>query len=276
MTLTKRQINALLDDHGLAPSRALGQNFVADPNTVRRIARLARVGRGDHVVEIGPGVGSLTLALVETGAQITAIELDRGLVDVLGTVLADTNVRLIAGDAMHIKWSDVLGDDAWVLVANLPYNIATPLICDLLDDEPAIARMVVMVQREVADRIVAQPGSRTYGIPSVKVAYWASARIVANVGPDVFVPRPRVDSAVVEITRHAQSELANRPNPQFLFHLVTTAFGQRRKMLRRSLADLISDEAYALAAIAPTARPEELALSEWITLTRCAQAASRE
>ncbi len=276
MTLTKRQITALLDEHGLAPSRALGQNFVADPNTVRRIARLANVGPNDHVIEIGPGVGSLTLALVETGAQITAIELDRGLVDVLGTVLADTGVRLIAGDAMATKWADVLGDDTWVLVANLPYNIATPLICDLLDEEPAIHRMVVMVQREVADRLVAQPGSRTYGIPSVKVAYWASARIVANIGPDVFIPRPRVDSAVVEITRRPKDELDAQPAPQAMFRLVSTAFGQRRKMLRRSLGALVTDEVFALAAIEPTARPEELALPQWIALTRCAETLFRD
>src|SRR6185312_15562417 len=126
--LSRARIDELLREHGLAPRRDLGQNFVGDPNTVRRIARLAGVGRGDHVLEIGAGVGSLTLALAETGAAVTAVEVDRGLVRVLGEVLAGSGVRLVEGDALRLDWRDLLGEDEWVLVANLPYNVATPLV----------------------------------------------------------------------------------------------------------------------------------------------------
>lgn len=269
MTLSRRRVADLLRAHDLTPSRALGQNFVVDPNTVRRIARLAGVGPGDHVVEIGAGVGSLTLALAETGAAVTAIELDRGLLEVLAETLADSDVDLVAGDARTLDWAALLAAaPAWTLVANLPYNIATPLVCDLLAEVPAITRMLVMVQREVADRLVAPAGSRTYGIPSVKVAFWATARIVADVGPDVFLPRPRVDSAVVEITRHPRGVAAPDVDPGDLFTLVTTAFGRRRQMLRRSLVDLVGPAVFATAGVDPEARPETLDLEAWVALVR--------
>src|SRR4051812_48518857 len=162
---------ALLDEHGIRPSRALGQNFVSDPNTVRRIARLAQVGPDTHVVEIGAGLGSLTLALVETGASVTAVELDRYLVPVLREVGADHPVRVVEGDAMRLDWAELLAEhERWTLVANLPYNVATPLVLDLLADVPAIERMLVMVQKEAGERLAAGPGSGVYGIPSVKVA----------------------------------------------------------------------------------------------------------
>lgn len=269
MTLSRRRVAALLDAHGLSPSRALGQNFVVDPNTVRRIARLAGVATGDHVVEIGAGVGCLTLALAETGAHVTAVELDRGLQGVLAEVLDGTGVELIAGDARTLDWPRVLAAAPdWSLVANLPYNIATPLVCDLLADVPTITKMVVMVQREVADRLVAPPGSRTYGIPSVKVAFHADARIVATIGPDVFLPRPRVDSAVVEIIRRATGGVTAGVDFADVATLVEAAFGQRRKMLRRSLADLVSPEMFTTAGIDPSERPEMLGLDAWVALTR--------
>ena len=215
MTHSRQAIRALLDGIGTAPRRDLGQNFVADPNTVRRIARLAGVGPGDHVVEIGAGLGSLTLALAETGADVTAVEVDPRIAGVLRTVLSDagvpdTNVTVVEADAMTLDWSAVLdGGDHWTLVANLPYNVATPLVCDLLDEVPAIERMLVMVQREVADRFVADPGSKQYGAVSVKIAYWASARLVGVVPASVFVPRPNVESALVEID--APPTAADRP-----------------------------------------------------------------
>ncbi|HMC38835.1 MAG TPA: 16S rRNA (adenine(1518)-N(6)/adenine(1519)-N(6))-dimethyltransferase RsmA, partial [Acidimicrobiales bacterium] len=192
MTLTRAQVVDLLDRHGVRPSRALGQNFVADPNTVRRIARLAGVGPGDRVVEIGPGLGALTLALADTGAQITAIEADRHLMPVLQEVLADRPaVRLVHADATKVDWEELLGvGSAAVLVANLPYNIATPLVADLLDGTPALDRMLVMVQREVGERWCAGPGDDAYGAVSVKVAYWAEARLAGRVPASVFVPRP--------------------------------------------------------------------------------------
>jgi 16S rRNA (adenine1518-N6/adenine1519-N6)-dimethyltransferase len=262
----RARIDELLHEHGLAPRRDLGQNFVADANTVRRIARLARVGAGDHVVEIGAGVGSLTLALVETGAEVTAVEIDRGLVQVLRDVLSETGVRVIEGDALRLDWSDVLGEaDDWALVANLPYNVATPLVADLLDGVPQIARMLVMVQREVGERLCAAPRSAAYGAVSVKVAYWATARVVGLVPASVFVPRPKVESALVEIVRRDTPAVSAPPDE--LFRMVRTAFGQRRKMLRRSLADVVAPATFAAAGIESTRRPEELSVVEWGALT---------
>lgn len=262
MTHTRTQLNALLEAHGLGPSRALGQNFVVDPNTVRRIARLAGVGPGDHVVEIGAGLGSLTLALAETGASVVAVEIDRHLRPVLEDVVAGLDVTVVAGDAMALDWDELLAaHPRWVLVANLPYNVATPLVLDLLRDVPAIERMLVMVQLEAGERLVAEPGSGTYGIPSVKVALRAHARLVGKVGPDVFVPRPRVDSALVELVR--REHLATDADPDQLVALVERAFNQRRKMLRRSLADVVSPEAFEAAGIDPQERPERLSVEDW-------------
>jgi 16S rRNA (adenine1518-N6/adenine1519-N6)-dimethyltransferase len=159
----------LLEEHGLRPSRALGQNFVADPNTVRRIARLAAVGPSDRVLEIGAGLGSLTLALRETGAAVTAVEIDRHLLPVLRTVVEPVGAVVVEGDALRLDWATVLGhvDSGWVLVANLPYNVATPLVADLLDGVPAIERMLVMVQKEVGERLAAWAGDEAYGAVSV-------------------------------------------------------------------------------------------------------------
>ena len=266
MTHTRTTLTALLAQHDLGPSRALGQNFVVDPNTVRRIARLADVGPDTHVVEIGAGLGSLTLALVETGASVTAVELDRYLVPVLREVVAGHPVRVIEGDAMRLDWTELLAEhDRWTLVANLPYNVATPLVLDLLADVPAIERMLVMVQREAGERLAAAPGSGIYGIPSVKVALRATARIVGKVGPDVFLPRPRVDSALVEIVR--RDELATSADPDLLVDLMERAFNQRRKMLRRSLASRVSPEAFAAADVSPEDRPERLSVQDWGRLT---------
>jgi 16S rRNA (adenine1518-N6/adenine1519-N6)-dimethyltransferase len=262
VTHTRTELAALLEAHGLGPSRALGQNFVVDPNTVRRIARLAAVGPGDHVVEIGAGLGSLTLALAETGAAVTAVEIDRHLRPILEEVVAGLGVRVVAGDAMALDWGEVLaGHDRWVLVANLPYNVATPLVLDLLRDVPAIERMLVMVQLEAGERLVAGPGSSAYGIPSVKVALRATGRLAGRVGPDVFLPRPRVDSALVEIVRRA--EPATDADPAAVEALVERAFNQRRKMLRRSLAGIASPEAFEQAGIDPQDRPERLSVEDW-------------
>ena len=277
MTHSRPAIRELLESASLAPRRDLGQNFVADPNTVRRIAALARVGAGDRVVEIGAGLGSLTLALADTGADVTAIEIDRGVVPILRDVVADReNVRVVEGDAMQLDWSIVLADDSpgqpgWVLVANLPYNVATPLICDLLDDVPAIERMIVMVQREAAERFAAAPRTSAYGAVSVKTAYWATAKIVGHVPASVFVPRPNVESALVEITRHEPPAT----DPDALFALVRAGFGQRRKMLRRSLAGIVAPETFDAAGISPTARPEELDVDDWCRLTDAHLAATQ-
>ncbi|MGH9187874.1 MAG: 16S rRNA (adenine(1518)-N(6)/adenine(1519)-N(6))-dimethyltransferase RsmA [Acidimicrobiales bacterium] len=262
MTLTRRQVRDLLDRHGLAPSRALGQNFVVDPNTVRRIVRLSGAGPGDNVVEVGAGLGSLTLALSDAGASVTAVEVDRGLLLALREVVAGTAVRVVEGDAMTLDWDAVLGGDrAWRLVANLPYNVATPLVVDLLDRVPAIEQMLVMVQREVGERLAAQPGEPACGIPSVRVAYWATAKLIGRVPPDVFVPRPRVESALVRIVR--RPEPAVSADPERLFAMVRAGFGKRRKMLRGALAGVVSPAAFAAAGVRPEDRAEQLSIEDW-------------
>jgi len=266
VTHSRHDVVDLLEANGLSPRRAFGQNFVVDPNTVRRIARLARVGPDDSVIEIGAGLGSLTLALLETGARVTAIEIDRGIVPVLREVLAGHDVRVIEGDATDLDWTTIAPSDGRaVVVANLPYNVATPLVADLLDEVPGIARFVVMVQREVALRLAAAPGSADYGAVSVKVGYWAEARVLGDVPPTVFVPRPSVTSSIVEIVR--RDSPAVDADRETLFRLVRTAFGQRRKMLRRSLADLVSAEHFANAGVDPSARPETLSVHDWGRLT---------
>jgi 16S rRNA (adenine1518-N6/adenine1519-N6)-dimethyltransferase len=264
MTLSRKDIAAILDRHGLAPRREFGQNFVADPNTVRRIAALARVGAGDHVVEIGAGLGSLTRALADTGAHVTAIEIDRGIVVVLRELVADLgNVDVVEADAQLVDWDALLAAaPAWTLVANLPYNVGTPLVMDLLDGAPRITRMLVMVQREVGERMTAAPRSAAYGAVSVKVAYWATARIAGYVPATVFLPRPNVESALVEITRRTQPAVTGVAAGD-LFALVRAGFAHRRQMLRRTLAGIVTPEQFAAAGVAPTARPEELGVEDW-------------
>jgi 16S rRNA (adenine1518-N6/adenine1519-N6)-dimethyltransferase len=265
VTLSRREAADLLERHGLAPSRALGQNFVVDPNTVRRIARLAAVGPGDHVVEIGAGLGSLSRALVETGASVTAVEVDRGLVAVLEADVAPLGVRVVAGDARTLDWLSVLaGAERWVLVANLPYNVATPLVADLLDHVPAIERMLVMVQKEVGERLAAPARSPAYGAVSVKVAYWAEAEVVGRVPPTVFLPRPKVDSALVAIRRRPVPAVDPAEVPAaLLFDLVRAGFSQRRKMLRRSLAGRVELDDFTVAGVRPEQRAEELDVVAW-------------
>jgi len=265
VTHSHRDITELLAQHGLAPRRAFGQNFVTDPNTVRRIARMANVGPNDHVVEIGAGLGSLTLALAETGARITAIEIDHGIAPVLRDVVKELpNVSVVVGDALELDWNEIIlpGSKA-VVVANLPYNVATPLVADLLDAIPQISRFVVMVQKEVALRLASSVGSSDYGAISVKIAYWATARVLGDVPPSVFIPRPKVTSSIIEITRRETPAVGPHIAPQQLFKVIRTGFGQRRKMLRRSLAAIATPENFVLAGVSPEARPEELDVHQW-------------
>jgi len=270
LTHSPAEIRALLDRHGLDPRRALGQNFVADPNTVRRIARLADVGPGDSVLEIGAGLGSLTLALAELGPRVVAVETDRDLLPVLRSVVASSThpspIEVVEADARTARWDDVLaGDDSWTLVANLPYNISTSLVLDLLAEAPRITRMLVMVQREVGERLAAGPGSAAYGIPSVLVACRAKATVVGRVPASVFVPVPRVESVLVRIDRHTVAPVD--VDLDALARVVRTAFGQRRKMLRKSLQGMVAADAFAAAGIEATDRPESLGLDDWARLT---------
>jgi 16S rRNA (adenine1518-N6/adenine1519-N6)-dimethyltransferase len=267
VTLGAGRIRALLDEHGISPSRALGQNFLIDPNTARRIAAASGAGEGDRVLEIGPGLGSLTLALAELGASVTAVELDRHLVPVLQDVVAGTvpPVRVVHADALDVDLDALVpGGDRCRLAANLPYNVGTTIFLRVLEDAPAVSGGVVLVQREVADRIAAHAGDDAYGIPSVKAAWWVDARVAGKVPASVFHPRPRVDSAFITFERRdppGDDDLRAR-----VFALVDAGFGQRRKMLRRSLADHVEPGALERAGIEPTRRAEELALDDWVRL----------
>ena len=262
-----------MDRFGVSPRRSFGQNFVTDPNTVRRIARLSGAGPEDHVLEIGAGLGSLTLALAETGASVRAVEVDPGLTAALREVLAEAGARrveVVEGDASRLDFDEVLeGSDRWMLAANLPYNIATPLILDLLRDVGAIETMVVMVQREVGERLAAPPRSKARGIPSVLVERRGTARVMGRVPASVFRPKPKVESVVVRIERHSVREAPCPPEADASFELLVRAgFGRRRKMLRRSLAGLVAPESFTAAGVDPSSRPEELTADQWIRLSR--------
>ncbi len=278
MTLSRRQLRLLLDEHGLAPSRALGQNFVVDPNTVRRIARLSGVGPDTSVVEIGAGLGALTLALAETGAHITAVEVDRGLVPLLRAQVEPHGVRVVEADALTLDWRELLGSSAstpsepsWAMVANLPYNVAVPVVLRALDEAPNVVSMFVMVQREVGERLAAEPGDKAYGAVSVKVAYHATARVVGRVPASVFVPRPAVESALIRIERRPVVAVDPDVVPAArFFELVRAGFGQRRKMLRQSLAGIVPPDAFTAAGVDPEARAENLGVQEWGRLAACA------
>ena len=272
MTLSGADISTLLETHGLRPSRALGQNFVADPNTVRRIARLAELGPSSSVLEFGAGLGSLTLALAETGARVVAVELDRRLLPVLRSVVEPAGVQVVAGDAMTLDTAGLLaeqGGGPWSLVSNLPYNLATPLVLRTLVDVPAVEHLLVMVQREVGERMAAHVGDPAYGSVSVRVAYFARSTLAGRVPASVFIPRPRVESVLVRMDR--RSEVAVDPAevayPR-LAAVVKAGFGQRRKMLRRSLAGVVEPDAFARAGVRPEARAEELTVEDWGRLAR--------
>ena len=255
--------------HGLRANRSLGQNFVADPNTVRRIARLAQVGPGDRVLEIGAGLGSLTLALAETGADVTALETDRHLLPVLRELVSSSGARVVEADARALDWKALLEPEPgpWTLVANLPYNLAASLVVDVLEAAPAVGRLLVMVQREVGERLAAGPRAPGYGAVSVKVAYWATARVVGRVPATVFVPEPKVASVLVALERLPRPAVDPAIAPyEDLFALVRAGFGQRRKMLRRALAGLATVEDLVAAGIRPEARAEELDVRAWGTL----------
>ncbi len=276
MSLGAADVRRLLDEHGLRPSRALGQHFVVDPNTIRRIVRLAGVDASSRVVEVGAGLGSLTLALAGAASEVVAVELDRHLVPVLRSILGGhPNVRVVEDDGLRLDWQRLLGNPGpWKLVANLPYNVATPIVLRVLEEVPAVHSMLVMVQREVGERLAARPGERSYGAVSVKVDYWASAAVVGVVPPTVFVPRPTVESALVRIDRRDAVAVApGLASYERLSTVVNAGFGQRRKMLRRSLAGVVAPEAFDAAGVAPTARAEELDVAQWGMLAGAAGAA---
>ena len=265
------ELRALLDAHGLRPSKALGQNFLTDENTARRIVRLAEVEPGDHVVEVGPGVGSLTVQLAAAGARILAVELDKRLAPVVAEVVPSAEV--VQADAMDADWGALLaGANRWVMVSNLPYNVATPVVVRALETAPMIDRFLVMVQREVGERLASGVGDAQYGAVSVKIAYYADARVVGLVPPTVFMPRPNVDSALVRLVRRPPPVVV--ADPEWLFQLVRAGFATRRKTLRNALATVLGDHtvpALEAAGIDPRARAETLGLPEWAALAETAR-----
>lgn len=268
--VSRTRTRELLDRHGLAPSRALGQNFLCDQGTIDKIVRLANIEAGDRVIEIGPGLGALTAGLCRAKANVTAIETDAYILPALREVVGHHEqsgaLTIVHGDATALDWESLIDGRRSLVVANLPYNVSTPLILDLLPAHTELFRWLVMVQREAGERLAAGPGSKIYGIPSVLLAYWAEAKVVGSVGPDVFLPRPKVESVLVRIDR--------QPQPKFdvdfaqYSEVVRKAFGQRRKMLRRSLSGAVSTEQMESVGIEPTARPEELSPSEWAELAK--------
>jgi len=264
-------VRRLLDEVGGTARRSLGQNFVADPGTVRRIVAVGELPAGSPVLEVGPGLGSLTLALLEAGHPVLAVEQDDRLAELLPQTVAEragpsAELEVVCGDALRVDLGGLLVDrpGPWALVANLPYNVAVPILLRVLAEVPQVERLVVMVQAEVADRLVARPGGRTIGVPTVKAGWFASARTLLRVGPEVFVPRPRVDSAVVGLTRRPQPD-ADR---DLAFSLVERAYHQRRKMLRSTLGGLVPIEAFSAAGVDPTDRPEQLGVDDWAGLAR--------
>lgn len=258
---THSAIVSLLERHGLSPRKAYGQHFLADPNLIAKMVSVAGVGPGDSVVEVGAGTGALTRALAERGADVLAYEVDERLRPVLAETLAGTEVRLVFADVMEVDFSSELEGGGWKLIANLPYNLGTPLLIDLLLGVEEITSFTVMVQREVADRLVATAGSVEYGLPSVVVAL--TARLVGrfSVPPQVFVPVPGVASRVLRLDRIEP--------PACLMEavdLARNAFGQRRKMLRRSLRQLVTEDAYRRVGVDDTSRPEQLAPADFVAL----------
>ena len=269
-------LRALAKRHGIRPKRSLGQHFLLDPNLARAIAGDAGAGPGDHVVEIGAGLGSLTRALAETGADVLAIELDRELIPALEESVDGLDaVRVLAADAMRFGWLEALGGDDWILAGNLPYNVATPLVLETLARAPRIRRLVVMVQREVGERLAAGPGDEGYGAPSVRVAYRARPAILRRVPPAVFWPRPGVESIVVALDRRERPPVD--VDEARLWRVVDAGFAERRKTMRNALRRLglgveEADRALAESGVEPAARAETLSLEDF---ARIAEAVPR-
>jgi 16S rRNA (adenine1518-N6/adenine1519-N6)-dimethyltransferase len=268
------EVRALADTLGLRPTKQRGQNFVIDANTVRRIVRESGVGPDDVVLEVGPGLGSLTLALLEVTAAVTAVEVDPLLAAALPATIGDragprgAGFRVVQADALRV--TDLPGPAPTALVANLPYNVSVPVLLHLLSAVPTLRHGLVMVQAEVADRLAAEPGSKVYGVPSVKAAWYADVRRAGAVGRQVFWPAPHVDSGLVAFTRRTPP--ATTATREQVFEVVDAAFAQRRKTLRAALRGLAgSTEASAAAlgraGLPAEARGETLTIADFVRLT---------
>jgi 16S rRNA (adenine1518-N6/adenine1519-N6)-dimethyltransferase len=265
------QIRELAEAIGLKPAKALGQNFVIDSNVCKKIVRIAGVTSTDIALEIGPGLGSLTLALLEEAASVIAVEIDPRLAQQLPLTAAIHSER---ADQLTVINQDALGistliSDPTVLVANLPYNVSVPVLLHLLEKVPTLRSGVVMVQAEVADRLAASPGSKDYGIPSVKSAWWAQVKGAGSVSRSIFWPAPNVDSKLVSFTRRATP--GDEVMRKKVFTIIDAAFAQRRKMLRSALSSLygssaLAEEILTQAGIDPTLRGEALEISGFCSI----------
>lgn len=280
--LTSNDIRELCAQLNIRPTKTLGQNFVNDPGTVRKIVRNAGVQAGEQVLEIGPGLGSLTLALLEAGAQVSAVEIDPPLAQALPTTaqarFPEAKLQVFTADALTITGPESIDGAAPTrLVANLPYNVAVPIVLTVLEKLPSIQTVLVMVQAEVADRLAATPGNKIYGVPSAKVAWYASARRTLTIGRNVFYPVPNVDSALVKIERRPHPDTA--ATREQVFAVIDAAFAQRRKTLRQALAGLAgsagaAQEALERAGVSPTARGETLDIDQFAAVAQQLNAAS--
>jgi len=278
--LSPADVRELAGRLGVRPTKTLGQNFVHDPNTVRRIVRAAALDPGDVVLEVGPGLGSLTLGLLPAAASVHAVELDPVLAAALPVTVADRapelarRLHVLHADALRVGPED-FAEEPTALVANLPYNVAVPVVLHLLAVLPSIRHGLVMVQQEVADRLTAGPGSKIYGVPSVKLAWYASSKQAGRVPPSVFWPVPNVDSGLVAFTTHPVLP-GDRPK---VFAVIDAAFSQRRKMLRAALAGWAGGSAAAVAilesaGIDPTLRGEQLTVEQFAAIAGAAPTVS--
>ncbi|MFI7636683.1 16S rRNA (adenine(1518)-N(6)/adenine(1519)-N(6))-dimethyltransferase RsmA [Nonomuraea sp. NPDC049400] len=259
------EIRILADKLDLRPTKKLGQNFVIDAGTVRRIVRVADLSENDVVIEVGPGLGSLTLALLPSAAHVVAVEIDPVLARQLPITVAERGaserLTVVNADAMKITLDDLSGFTPTALVANLPYNVAVPVVLHLLEVLPSLRKGLVMVQSEVADRLAAGPGSKVYGVPSVKAAWYADVRRAGPVGRTVFWPVPNVDSGLVSLARREPP--ATTASREEVFAVVDAAFAQRRKTLRAALSSWAgsaaqAEQALRAAGVDPSARGEQL------------------
>jgi 16S rRNA (adenine1518-N6/adenine1519-N6)-dimethyltransferase len=274
-------IRRIAAEAGISPTKKLGQNFVIDPGTVRKIVRESGIGSDDLVLEVGPGLGSLTLGILEVGAHLTAVEIDPPLASRLPSTVSEYNrdganrLNIVNQDALLLQDTNLpaeYGTTDFTLVANLPYNVATPILLTLLERFPHLTRFLVMVQKEVADRLVASPGTKIYGTPSAKLAWYGTAKRAGTIGRNVFWPAPNVDSALVLFTRD-KAETRDMNSRASVFDLIDAAFQQRRKTLHAALRQRVGDQAYALSGIDPTRRGETLGIDEFMRLNAAAERA---
>ena len=269
-------IRAIAAQEGITPTKKFGQNFVIDPGTVKKIVAASKINSNDFVMEVGPGLGSLTLAILQTGANLTAVEIDPPLAKRLPSTVKEfmpnalERFNVILKDALEVNAQDVpdlAKAEHFTLVANLPYNVATPIILTLLEKFDNLTSFLVMVQKEVADRLCAQPGSKTYGAPSVKLAWYGESQKAGLIGRNVFWPAPNVDSALVYFKRNDNPK-GSEQEKEKVFKIIDASFQQRRKTLNAALKGIVPKEAYEIAKIDSTRRGETLTCNEFLALSK--------